>query len=81
MKLYILCQSENVGYDTYDSAVVAAKSEDDARKIHASGDDDHWKHDWNHTWADKPEQVDVELIGTALRGTKRGVVLASFNAG
>jgi hypothetical protein len=33
MNLYLISQNANNGYDTYDSAVVAAKSESDARTI------------------------------------------------
>lgn len=36
MKLYLISQNVSNGYDTYDSAVVAATSEDAARKIHPS---------------------------------------------
>ena len=36
MKLYLISQDVNDGYDTYDSAVVAAESEEDARSIHPS---------------------------------------------
>jgi hypothetical protein len=32
------------------------------------------------TWTD-PAHVTVELIGTATRGTKAGVIVASYNAG
>jgi len=31
MKLWIISQSVNRGYDTYDSAVVAAETEEEAR--------------------------------------------------
>ena len=34
MNLYLISQSVNNEYDTYDSAVVAAESEEDATKIH-----------------------------------------------
>lgn len=34
MKLWLLEQDEHNGYDTYDSLVVAAESEDEARAIH-----------------------------------------------
>jgi hypothetical protein len=37
MNLYLISQDRADGYDTYDSAVVAAKSPQDARKIHPSG--------------------------------------------
>ena len=36
MKLYLISQDVNNDYDTYDSAVVVAKSEQDAREIHPS---------------------------------------------
>lgn len=36
MKLFLISQSKVCGYDTYDSAVVAAESEGDARNIHPS---------------------------------------------
>jgi hypothetical protein len=36
MNLYLITQQENRDYDTYDSAVVAAKSEQDARSINPS---------------------------------------------
>lgn len=75
MKLYLLTQGENNGYDTYDSMVVAAESEDAARKIHPT-DDWGWA-----VWANTPEQVDVEYLGEAAVGTETGVICASFNAG
>jgi hypothetical protein len=36
MNLYLITQDLVEGYDTYDSAVVVAETEDDARKIHPS---------------------------------------------
>ena len=36
MKLYLIGQNINCGYDTYDSAVVIATSEEEARRIHPS---------------------------------------------
>lgn len=84
MKLFLISQNENEGYDVYDSAVVAAQDEAAARLIHPSswisGDllVDSWD---DHDWASGPEQVEVRLIGTAVRGTKTGVLLASYRAG
>lgn len=37
MNLYLIWQDENNDYDTYDSAIVCAKSGDEAVKIHPSG--------------------------------------------
>ena len=81
MNLYLISQSVNKGYDTYDSAVVCAKSAKEAQRTHPSGSPmytatkpDIW------AWC-SPEAVEVELIGKAKKGTKKGVICASFNAG
>ena len=79
MKLYLLSQNQNDGYDTYDSVVVAAETEDEARLIHPGGNE--WDSECGCRWAKSPAAVSVELIGVAVDGTKPGVVLASFNAG
>jgi hypothetical protein len=71
MKLWLIKQDVNDGYDTYDSAVVAAPTSSAARHVEV-GD--------KHTWAD-PEHVTAEHIGEAKRGTQVGVILSSFNAG
>jgi hypothetical protein len=91
LHLYRISQSVNIDYDVYDSAVVAATSEDDARSIHPdssfhpgpvpasedeSGNDDDYSNDW--CWR---EDVDVEYVGEARDGMQRGVICASFNAG
>lgn len=82
MNLYYLTQSDERGYDTYDSCVVAAESEEAARLIHpAYGADYPWGYSRGSSWARSPERVQVELIGTAVEGTKSGVICASFNAG
>jgi hypothetical protein len=84
MKLFLISQSHNNGYDTFDSAVVAAKDEDMARKIlpgWGRGVDFTPTSLDGGTWAD-PEHVTAEYIGTAKPGTKAGTVIcASFNAG
>ena len=81
MKLYKVDRPGHMGYDEYDSMIVAAKSEDEARKIHPSGRGflAPLFEDWvrlRHT-----NTLTVTLIGTALKGTESGVILASFNAG
>lgn len=77
MKLWLLVQSSVRGYDTFDSCVVAAPDEDSARKIPPRTSDN----TWGRTWCFSPEDVHVEYLGTAKKGTTAGVVLASFNAG
>jgi hypothetical protein len=83
MNLYMLTQEVNTGYDTYDSAIVAAESEDDARNIYPTGGVQvNWRERGSFSvWANEPEQVKVELIGIAADHIKHGVILASFNAG
>ncbi len=75
MNLYLISQDVNTEYDTYDAAVVAAASEKSAQKKHPGGGGSDFG-----SWA-TPEKVKVKLIGKAVRGTKAGVILASFNAG
>ena len=77
MNLYKISQEENVGYDTYDAVIVCAFSEDDAKTIHPEGQ---WPDRWS-SWCSSPNNVTVELIGTALEDANQGIVLASFNAG
>ena len=85
MKLWLISQTVNGGYDTYDSAVVAAESEDAARLTYPNGGaDTDWYDDpellWQERWAD-PSDVTVEYLGEARKGHPAGVVCASFNAG
>ncbi len=84
MKIWKISQEDNNGYDTYDSAVVAAKSENIARNINPSNGnpmtEKNWSDQWSE-WCDSPEKVTVELIGTAVKGAKEGIICASFNAG
>ena len=79
MKLFKISQTENDGYDTYDSAIVAALDEEAARNIRPAA-----SYDWDYIyspWCKSPEAVTVEYIGEAKEGTEAGVILASFNAG
>ncbi len=80
MNLYLLSQDENTDYDTYDSVVVAAKDENEARLIHPDGDNAEWGCRYP-AWASSPEKVTVTKIGKASDDVQLGVVLASFNAG
>jgi TRAP-type C4-dicarboxylate transport system permease large subunit len=74
MKLYLLSQDKNSGYDTYSACVVAAKSAKAARLISPT------IRDVSCAWA-SPEHVTVTFIGDAAGGTKAGVILSSFHAG
>jgi hypothetical protein len=90
MKLWLISQDANSGYETYDSAVVAAPDADTARLIHPGGGE-RWHPDrgWvynmghdGHGWGwTTPDRVAVRLVGEALPEIAEGVVCASFNAG
>jgi hypothetical protein len=80
MNLYKISQTVNNDYDTYDSAVVAAETEDEARRIHPNSELREPEWDPWHVWAPHDE-IKVELIGTAAPGITKGVIVASFNAG
>ena len=90
MKLWLLNQITNNNYNTYDSCVVTAETEEDARCIHPS-EGNYWgkevmswwcgsyRHTDNNGWV-KPNEVKVTYLGeTPLGGGV--VVCSSFNAG
>lgn len=83
MKLYLISQKQNQGFDTFDSAVVCAVCMTDASRINPrTGNkmtDDDWK--TNDYWCNSIDYVDVQCIGNAAKEVKQGLVLASFNAG
>jgi len=85
MNLYKISQTEQTGYDTFDSAVVIARDEDDARNISPS-----MTEEWDRsTWCSSPKKVTVELLGKASPELianwedklQDPVICASFNAG
>ncbi len=82
LNLYLISQSHNPTWDTYDSAVVAAYSEDGARAIHPNGEflSNRPLSCRYNAWA-RPEYVTVEYLGVAAANVKEGVICSSFNAG
>jgi len=78
MNLYYVSQ-EYDGYETYDGFVVACETEEDARNTHPQEGRVFGKDCF--TWCQTPSEVDVKFIGVAGEETKKGVILASFNAG
>ena len=88
MNLYLLEQDENKYYDTYDSIIVAAVSEEEARVMHPHyGDKDRELYNvkcggviyCTQSWA-SPEGVEVTLLGTSVE-KEPCVVHTSFCAG
>ena len=84
MNIYLIEQTVNQDYDTYDSAVVVAETEEEARLIHPNGEDslkivpEESYTDWD--WC-KLADVKVTLLGTLADSNIKGVICASFNAG
>ena len=78
MKLWKLSQTDRIGRGTYDSAVVAAESEDLARTLHPS---QHCvlREQGDESWAISLSGVKCLLVGDAIDGTREGVICASFN--
>lgn len=82
MNIYKIARNDTWDYDDYDSAVVVAATEDDARNIHPNGSGNIHDRSFGHrSWVSDPLQVAVTLIGVAVDGIEPGVVVASFNAG
>lgn len=79
MKLYLISQSRNCSYDSYDSAVVIAANEDDARNTNPGFGPIKWGDRYNG-WCARPEDVKVRYLGESC-DDKPGVVCASYNAG
>jgi len=82
MNLWLLKNETVEGYDTFDSAVVAAPDAETARMIHPLYRIDEWdgKAGKYPCWCDAADVI-VQHIGTAALFVATGVVCASFNAG
>lgn len=80
MNLYYLSQDDRTYWDTYDSCIVCAENEEEAKKIHPNGSifDETEK---LKSWADSLETIGCTKIGIAENNVDKGVVIASFNAG
>jgi hypothetical protein len=75
--LYLIMQDCNEEYDTYDSAIVVAESSLETRKIHLGGKLGEGE---IRSWASF-KNVTTVRVGTASPRLKKGVLVASFNAG
>ena len=81
MNLYLLSQTVERGYDSFDSFVCAAETPLEPRSTHPRGGPLHAPaRSWG-AWASSPDDVTCVFIGRAAPGTKAGPVCASFNAG
>ena len=74
MNIYLIRQEENVSEGSFDSAVVIAESEAEARLTDSTSGSEWYK----NAWCD-PEFVTVEWLGKADEDSIAGVVTSSFN--
>jgi len=81
MFIYLVDRNGPCGYDEYDSFIVCADTEEEARTCHPGYDWEPVRRYLGDSWVSSPEDVTVTRIGKALRGVKKGVICASFNAG
>lgn len=82
--LYLLSQTENCGYDTYDSCVVCSTSPQEAVKIRPDERkwDETYKYGWIGDWAITIDSVKCELIGIADESIEvETIIIKSYNAG
>lgn len=91
--IYLISQSDNTDYNTYDSAIVVAENEEQAKRITPEAntlDQDGnfgefnanpWKQ--SETWAYNISFVEVKKIGICTDSNYKAgdLVLANFNAG
>jgi len=95
MNIYKISQDDVNGMDTFDSAVVVANSEEQAKTIHPSSSYNYITlkreikfipipnlHESQKDWTNDPSKVVVEYIGKAAnKYIEPAVICASFNAG
>ena len=84
MKIYKISQDVNNDYDTFDSAVVFAENEEEAKRINPNNfekDLHENMESWElRCWANIND-IKVEYIGENKDVKEKGLILASFNAG
>lgn len=82
MNIYLIRQSVNTDYDTFDSAVVVAESMDKAMHMHPGSNSGEWDGIYRpyDDWA-RVEDVEVRFLGTTNVFIKPEVICGSFNAG
>jgi hypothetical protein len=82
MKLYLVSRTDLWSYDDYDSFVVAAESEENAKSYHPRGHllrEPGYSFDYDYCWTSR-ENLKVEHIGESNSLVEK-VIISSFNAG
>lgn len=82
MNIYYLHQNTWNDYDTYDSAVVIAETEEQAKRMHPHGGDISQEEANRYKdWPSDPEEITCKFLGVAEGISESYVVCASYNAG
>lgn len=88
MNLYLLSQTINKGHDTFDSCIVCAETEQEAKTFHPDTNCTYSPIDGKFpgeikysTWVIDTNDIQIQKIGAAIEGRKKGIVLASFKSG
>jgi len=88
MKIFLVQRTDDIDYDEFDSVIVVAEDEQQARETHPRGvewdsEDECWAHG-NSGWTYDISSLEVEFLGSYLGqvGPDRpGPIMGSFNAG
>lgn len=89
MKIFMLERTDDIGYDEYDSVIVVAEDEQQARETHPrfgnewDSEDECWTNGTSG-WTWDISSLEIEFLGSYLGqvGAERpGVIMSSFNAG
>lgn len=78
MKIYLIERTDNIDYDEFDAMVIIADNPEEVLSIAAERDND--EHSVIGTRF-KEETTVITVIGTPNSKQKKGIILASFNAG
>ena len=82
MKTLYLLSGQCNDYDTFDSCVVCAYSEEEAKLIRPDGESwDDLSNPCYKSWDHSIDDIHVETIGLANANVEIGIVISSFNAG
>ena len=78
MNIYLVSRKECGGYDSYDSFVCYAETEESARRLNPC------PAGWGElfsSWCASPEDAVAELVGSNINIKQESIILGSFNAG
>lgn len=81
MNIYLITQTEQWGYDTYDSAIVVSESAEEAKSFHPNGEIKITDESLDYSWTEDIKKVTAVKVGETTFYNESQVLLASFHAG